>query len=227
MSRHRETSVHYRTPKVKDVSALRAQSLQRCLTLWPGACQAPPSMGFSRQEYWSGLPCPSPGDLPDPGIEPRSPTLQADALTAAPLNWTELNWIASDPLWVCRSRHSLSWHVLLLLNSFWLPEVSSHNREVERQGLVQASISNVCHVHAKDVRGCLRFATKDAVIFSVASKPSEVWFRFSNPMSVCVYGKYWKSEPNVSRQKQCLEKLNHRQSVVEKALAEQHGQSSQ
>ena len=41
-------------------------------------------MGFSRQEYWSGLPFPSPGGLPDPGIEPRSPTLQADALTTEP-----------------------------------------------------------------------------------------------------------------------------------------------
>ena len=48
------------------------------------ANQAPPSMGFSRQEYWSGLPFPSPGDLPDPGIEPRSPTLQADVLTSDP-----------------------------------------------------------------------------------------------------------------------------------------------
>ena len=48
------------------------------------AHQAPPSMGFSRQEYWSGLPFPSPGDLPDPGIEPRSPALQADALTSEP-----------------------------------------------------------------------------------------------------------------------------------------------
>ena len=44
--------------------------------------QAPPSMGFSRQEYWSGLPFSSPGDLPDPGIEPRSPALQAEALTS-------------------------------------------------------------------------------------------------------------------------------------------------
>ena len=42
--------------------------------------QAPPSMGFSRQEYWSGLPFPSPGDLPDPGIEPRPLKLQADSL---------------------------------------------------------------------------------------------------------------------------------------------------
>ena len=44
----------------------------------------PPSIGFSRQEYWSGLPFPSPGDLLKPGIEPTSPALQADALTSEP-----------------------------------------------------------------------------------------------------------------------------------------------
>ena len=43
------------------------------------ACQAPLSMGFPRQEYWSGLPFSSPGDLPDPGIKPESPALQADS----------------------------------------------------------------------------------------------------------------------------------------------------
>ena len=48
------------------------------------AYQAPQSMEFSRQEYWSGLPFPSPGDLPDPGIKPESPTLQADALPSEP-----------------------------------------------------------------------------------------------------------------------------------------------
>ena len=48
------------------------------------AHQAPPSMEFSRQEYWSGLPFPSPGDLPDPGIEPGSPALRADALPSKP-----------------------------------------------------------------------------------------------------------------------------------------------
>ena len=48
------------------------------------AYQAPPSMGFSRQEYWSGLPFPSPGDLPNSGIEPGSPTFQADTLTSEP-----------------------------------------------------------------------------------------------------------------------------------------------
>ena len=46
--------------------------------------QAPPSMGFSRQEYWSGLPFSSPGNLPDPGIEPRSPALQTDVLSSEP-----------------------------------------------------------------------------------------------------------------------------------------------
>ena len=51
---------------------------------WTAAHQAPPSMGFSRQEYWSGLPFPSPGDLPDPGIEPQSPASQADALPSEP-----------------------------------------------------------------------------------------------------------------------------------------------
>ena len=49
-------------------------------TEWTVAHQAPLSMGSSRQECWSGLPCPSPGDLPDPGIKPRSPALQADSL---------------------------------------------------------------------------------------------------------------------------------------------------
>ena len=54
------------------------------VTLWAVAYQAPLSMGFSRKEYWSGLPFPSLGDLSDPGIEPRSPALQADALTSEP-----------------------------------------------------------------------------------------------------------------------------------------------
>ena len=58
--------------------------VQLFATPWTVAHQASPSMGFSRQESWSGLPFPSPGDLPNPGIEPRSPMLQADALTSEP-----------------------------------------------------------------------------------------------------------------------------------------------
>ena len=53
-------------------------------TPWTADRQAPPSMGFSRQECWSGLSCPSPGDLPDPGIKPRSPQLQAESLSPEP-----------------------------------------------------------------------------------------------------------------------------------------------
>ena len=65
---------------------LHAQSLshvQLFATLWTMAQQAPLSMEFSRQEYWSGLPFPTPVDLPDPGIEPGSPSLQADSLPSS------------------------------------------------------------------------------------------------------------------------------------------------
>ena len=65
--------------KVKSLSCV-----QLFVTTWTVPHQAPLSMGFSRQEYWSGLSFPSPGDLPDPGIEPRSPALQADTLISEP-----------------------------------------------------------------------------------------------------------------------------------------------
>ena len=55
------------------------------VTLWTVTYQAPPSMGFSREEYWSGLPFPSPGYLPDPGIEPTSPALAGGFFTTEPL----------------------------------------------------------------------------------------------------------------------------------------------
>ena len=62
--------------------------VQLCATLWTAACQAPLSMEFSRQEYWSGLPCPPPGDLPDPEGKPASLTsnlhCQANSLPLAP-----------------------------------------------------------------------------------------------------------------------------------------------
>ena len=60
-----------------------SEAAQSCLTLC-GPVQAPPSMGFSRQEHCSGLLFPSPGNLPDSGIKPRSPALQADALSSEP-----------------------------------------------------------------------------------------------------------------------------------------------
>ena len=55
-----------------------------CAVLWTLACWAPPSMGFSRQEYWNGLPCPPPGDLSDPGIEPAFPALASGLFSIEP-----------------------------------------------------------------------------------------------------------------------------------------------
>ena len=69
------------TLKVKVKSLSRVQLFA---TPWTVAYQASPSMGFSRQGYWSGLPFPSPRDLPNPEIEPGSPAFQADALTSEP-----------------------------------------------------------------------------------------------------------------------------------------------
>ena len=63
---------------------LVTKSSPTLVTPWTVACQAPLSMGFSRQEYWTELPFPSPEDLPDPGIKPASPALQVDSLPSEP-----------------------------------------------------------------------------------------------------------------------------------------------
>ena len=71
-------------------------------TLWTIACQASLSMGFCRQDYWSGLPCPPPGDLPDPGIEPTSltsPALARGFFTAS-TTW-QAHWLGTRPYWKC------------------------------------------------------------------------------------------------------------------------------
>ena len=74
-----EVKGEVREPKYSSLSCV-----QLSLTPWTTARQAPLSMGFPRQEYWSGLPFPSLGDLPDPGIKSRSPALQADSLPSEP-----------------------------------------------------------------------------------------------------------------------------------------------
>ena len=89
----------FQSPMMRRTSFLGVSSRTSCRSSWKwkwscsvvsdslrphGPYQAPPSVGFSRQEYCRGLPFPSPGDLPNPGIEPGSPTLQADALPSDP-----------------------------------------------------------------------------------------------------------------------------------------------
>ena len=76
---HKGSPLGSQKVKVKSISCVRLFA-----TPWTVAYQAPLSMGFSRQEYWSGLPCPSPWDLPNPRIELRSPTLRADSLPVEP-----------------------------------------------------------------------------------------------------------------------------------------------
>ena len=83
----REERLAMKTKFVEDINeigSLGGKDDKSCLTLaipWITACQAPLSMGLPRQEYWSGLPFPSPGDLPDPGITPTSPAWASGIFT--------------------------------------------------------------------------------------------------------------------------------------------------
>ena len=94
---------------------------QLCPTLatpWTVACRASLSMGFSRQEYWSGLSFPSPGALPDPGIEPRSPASQADSLPTEPPGdgiWILVKWQAPCSI----SPYTLSYNHCYILEGFF------------------------------------------------------------------------------------------------------------
>ena len=90
----------------------------------PPGLQAPLSMEFSRQEYWWGMPFPSPGDLPDPGIEPGSPVLQADSLPSVPpVNPLELPLISvklkKEPLDVSYRVWKMEWQSYLFLRVVW------------------------------------------------------------------------------------------------------------
>ena len=108
------------------------------VTLWSVACQAPPSFRFSRQEYWSGLPCPPPGDLPDPGIEPaslRSPALGADSLPLASLgkftiSQSLLKLMSIESM--MPSNHLILCRPLLLLPSIF-PSIRAFSNEVAHQ----------------------------------------------------------------------------------------------
>ena len=96
------------TQASQTLSHVQSQTLshvQLFVSPWTVAYQTPPSMGFSRQEYWSRLPFPSPGDLPDSGIEPRSPALQADALPSEPTGrlYLKLSKLQTEPTLLCGS----------------------------------------------------------------------------------------------------------------------------
>ena len=96
---------HYGKQYVKSLSCIWLLATPRTI-----ACQAPPPMGFSRQEYWSGLSFPSPGDLLNPGIEPRSSTLQADSLLfELPGNPCRIVWRCQGPALVDPGNSKQGW----------------------------------------------------------------------------------------------------------------------
>ena len=77
-----------------------------CNPLWTAALQGPLSMGFPRKEYWNGLPFPSPGDLPDPGIEPTSPAWQVDSLPLSHLG--SLAFLLLDYQFIIKGHNSVT-----------------------------------------------------------------------------------------------------------------------
>ena len=125
------------------------------VTPWTVACQAPLSMEFSRQEYWNGLPSPSPEDLPDTGIEPGSPALQADALPSEP-PWKPACSLNSELLNPAKFAHSSqSLHLLWAQNSCLFspppnPDVAdSHSSSSPLLGCHHPGESPPCQVYAR------------------------------------------------------------------------------
>ena len=105
------------------------------MTLWTVACQAPLSMRFSRQEYWSGLPCPPQGDLPNPGDEPRSPALQVDFLPSEPPVKPQSDIYRSEYKMGCRFYSQIFAKYLLLKIAFsisyWCVTSNPNNHQLK------------------------------------------------------------------------------------------------
>ena len=132
-----------------------------CATPWTAAYQAPPSVGFSRQEYWSGLPFPFPGDLPNPGIKPGSPTLQADSLPSESPG-TKRKTNIRYYLYV-ESKIRYKWIYLQNRNrplnktSLWLPKGKEQGEEkIWSLGLTDThcSVQSLSHVWLCDPMNC-------------------------------------------------------------------------
>ena len=132
-------------------------------TRWTVACQTPLSMGFSRQEYWIGLPFPSPGNLPNPGMEPWSPALQADALSSEPPSYRTIALISHASkvmLKILQAR-------LQQYINCELPDVQAGFRKVRG---TRDQIANICWIIKK-----AREFQKNIFFFFTMPKPLTVW----------------------------------------------------
>ena len=116
--------------------------VQFLATPWTAGYQAPLSMGFSRQEYWSGLPYPSPGDLPDPGIKPRSPALEADALTSEPPGKPDRN--IPDQIFQ-NSNESFPWEVRICMGEVVLVVKNPHANagDIKETGVIRGWVGKI------------------------------------------------------------------------------------
>ena len=108
------------------------------VTTWTVVCQAPVSMEFSRPEYWNELPFPSPGGLPDPGMEPWSPALQVDALLSEPPGkgpWRgDSIWETGFFRWLCSTQNALaSWIYLILTTAADKPNLTQMEQMLKKK----------------------------------------------------------------------------------------------
>ena len=126
------------------VHALLLNHVWLCATLWTVACQAPLSMGFCRKEYWSGLPFPSPGDLPSSGTEPVSPALAGRFFTTEP---------PGGPVTLTGLHRKMRWNLdanpWLTLDTHmrWFPWLSEHNHAVPFRGQQRACLGLYSPTH--------------------------------------------------------------------------------
>ena len=148
--------------QVYSVCVLVAQSCPRVqlfVTPWTVAYQALLSMEFSRQEYWSGLPCPSPGNLPNPGIESRSPSLQADSLPSKP---------PGKPKQTFSTSVQIGWQTGMPGKKVPLPRlptVHSHNQYTFVRILALPRFSSLHHFNYVAVAWCSEFLWIDLFLF--------------------------------------------------------------
>ena len=123
-------------------------------------------MGFSKQECWSGLPCPSPGDLPDPGIEPRSPALEADSLPLAPPGKPTYFIHSISGIYICQSQSPNSFHppsicfkysfihsFIHLFNKYFLNIYYAWDTEIniENKELLETPILDLMHLQFSEL----------------------------------------------------------------------------
>ena len=122
------------------------------LTPWTAVCQAPLSMGFSRQEYWRGLLCPPPGDLPDPWIKPGSPALQANSLQSEPPGKSRVQCFTLKNVYVYYS--SLLFFFLKQRRSFYLSKLIRMRWQRQLSNLHNISLvlnGNICGYYIKNL----------------------------------------------------------------------------